>query len=398
MLQLPNNCRAGKMSVFPNNWKTAKANSNLTWRISYWFYDDVLKQKKKIVIKGMNSLETAQEKRQVTEFLINDELEQLKNGLNRITDQVAKNAHAEISAATPFLMALKEALASLKCEKKTKRDIANMLSHFGTATEKLMYDLIPICDIKKKHFKAIFVQLEKDKEKWSANLYNHYRKYLGILYNELEELEITDINIPLNLKQQKTVKRIRRTLTKSEREIVKKHLVINYPVFWRFTEIFFRSGCRIVELMNLKVKDVDLKSQTFIVLTKKGKEHREVLKVINNGCLHHWQEILKDANPNHYIFSRGLVPGENAIREDQITKRWYRLVKQKKLGIQADFYSLKHLFSTEVVSIVTHKIEQAQKAAAAINSHTSTAMVENVYDIESANRKNEDLKRISNVF
>jgi len=346
----------------------------------------------------MNSLETAQEKRQVTEFLINDELEQLKNGLNRITDQVAKNAHAEISAATPFLMALKEALASLKCEKKTKRDIANMLSHFGTATEKLMYDLIPICDIKKKHFKAIFVQLEKDKEKWSANLYNHYRKYLGILYNELEELEITDINIPLNLKQQKTVKRIRRTLTKSEREIVKKHLVINYPVFWRFTEIFFRSGCRIVELMNLKVKDVDLKSQTFIVLTKKGKEHREVLKVINNGCLHHWQEILKDANPNHYIFSRGLVPGENAIREDQITKRWYRLVKQKKLGIQADFYSLKHLFSTEVVSIVTHKIEQAQKAAAAINSHTSTAMVENVYDIESANRKNEDLKRISNVF
>jgi len=57
MQHLPNNCRAGKISVYPKNWKTVSANKNLIWRIWYRFYDDNLKKIRKVVIKGMNSID-----------------------------------------------------------------------------------------------------------------------------------------------------------------------------------------------------------------------------------------------------------------------------------------------------------------------------------------------------
>ena len=129
-------------------------------------------------------------------------------------------------------------------------------------------------------------------------------------------------------------------------------------------QIFFHSGARIKELLAVKVQEVDIKKQRFKVLIRKGRNSHEEWRVIKNIALPFWIELLEGAKENEYIFSIGLNPGEKQIIREQITRRWNMHVK-KKLGITADFYSLKHLNLDEISGALD--IE----AAAMMAGHTS---------------------------
>jgi len=98
---------------------------------------------------------------------------------------------------------------------------------------------------------------------------------------------------------------------------------------------------------------------------------------------------MQSCGAEDYVFSRDLKPGPAVIRPDQINKRWYRHVKDK-LKIQADFYSLKHLNTTEIVSALD------EAAAARLNEHTSTAMVIKIYDVNREKRQHEQIRKINN--
>jgi len=79
------------------------------------------------------------------------------------------------------------------------------------------------------------------------------------------------------------------------------------------------------------------------------------------------------------------------IQPYQINKRWYRLVK-KQLGITADFYSLKHLHTTEVVEMM------GSFQAAMHNGHTSTDMVSQIYDVRRKSREQATIASLDNKF
>ncbi len=99
MKQLSNNCRIGKISVFPKDWKTVRANVNITWYIKYRFYDDNIKRSKQVVIKGMNEFSTLKGKQVGVITLLNSEIADLENGLNKFTNQffIDENSQKDIS-------------------------------------------------------------------------------------------------------------------------------------------------------------------------------------------------------------------------------------------------------------------------------------------------------------
>ena len=394
MLQLPNNCRAGKISVSPNNWQTSKADVNSVWYISYRFYDDTLKKSKKVIIKGMNNYKTLSEKRDAVKILIEDELDLIQNkGYNRISNRFLfdQNNYDTINPSTPFIEALELALKSITIESATRKDIDNVLKYIKTAIEHLQFDRLFIKDIRKKHIKIILEECKKLKSYWSESLFNNYRKYLQILFNEIAEFDAIEFN-PINgIKKKKVLKKIRTVLTLDEREKINSSLKNNHYNFWRFMQIFFHSGARIKELIRLKIEDVDLVNQKFKVVIYKGNNRRETLKTIKNIALPFWKEIVADNPDSYFVFSKDLVPGEQMIRADQITKRWYRLVK-KKLNVDADFYSLKHLNTTEML------YDLPISDVANFNSNTFTKMIENIYDVRFIDRVHNRIKNIENKF
>lgn len=211
-----------------------------------------------------------------------------------------------------------------------------------------------------------------------------------MLFTELVELEAIEHNPIREIAKQKTVKRIRQTLTKEERSKVKRYLSKNYCTFWRFVHIFFHSGARLTELLSVKKEDIDLANQRYKCLIEKGKQYKEVWRTIKDTVLSDWKELVNESEPNQYVFSQGLRPGNNKIRREQVTRRWEVHVK-KKLGIGADLYSLKHSNTDETTEILT--LLDASK----MNSHTNTNTTL-IYAIGEKERQHNRLKRVQNSF
>ncbi len=87
MITLPNGCHCSELTVTPKDWKTCKVSAMArNWHIQYYFYDDALKQRKFVLVKGMNRFKTLKERREATVQLIENELYQLREkGYNPIT-------------------------------------------------------------------------------------------------------------------------------------------------------------------------------------------------------------------------------------------------------------------------------------------------------------------------
>ena len=211
MVILQNGCRRSEINVYPANWKTVKASTKVNWYISYRFYDPLSKKYpngKLIIAKGMNVFKVLQERKQATLEIIEYQTNLLDNlGYNPLTGQ--RNSLElevyEIDPSTPIIEALRLASDRLQCEQATKLDIRSVLKYFEMSAIQLRYTNIPIYEVRKKHVRMILDNCKnlttEDKEgktipkKWSANQFNHYRKYLSALFAELSELEAIETNI-----------------------------------------------------------------------------------------------------------------------------------------------------------------------------------------------------------
>ncbi|HTE24940.1 tyrosine-type recombinase/integrase [Flavitalea sp.] len=296
-----------------------------------------------------------------------------------------------IDPATPFVQALSAAQLMIKKAKKTMDDIKSTVKGVSAAAQKLRISTIPISKVTRKHIKVIFQQCAKDNPKWSAHRHNQYRSYLMIVFSELIEMEATEIDPVAKIKKQKTVKRIRERLSLEDRSRVNEYLKESHYSFWRFMHIFFHSGARETELMLIRKQDVDLLNQRYKMTIKKGKQYRETWRTIKDIVLPLWKEVIEQAKSDDFLFSDGLIPGYRAINSNQVCRRWNRHVK-KKLGITADFYSLKHSNLDETAAVLS--AIDAQKMAA----HTSLIVTMDHYLGGEKERQHERLRQVKNEF
>lgn len=395
---LPNGCKYSPIKVHPKNWQTANASVREDWYIWFRFHDlnfkDQYPKGKLIKKQGMNGYSTATERRGATRGLIAriiDELEQ--KGYNPITGQYVEEIRIEyeIAPETPFVKALEQAASYLKCEHSTMLEVNRIIRQFGKAANRLRYGVIPISEIKRKHLRFTLEHMERSADYWSATIFNNYRRYLSMLFTQLVELEAIEYNPVIGLKKQAVTRRKREVIKDEDRPKMAEALSKDFYPFWRYIQVFFHSGARNTEMLRLQGKHVDLKSQEITYLVKKGRQYAEVARPIKDIALPYWAELMKGCKAEDYVFSKGLLPGTVPIRPDQIKRRWRVHVKDK-LGITADQYSLKHLNITEI----TEALDNA--AAAKLAAHTSTRMVDSIYDVNKKDRDSKALKGMNNKF
>ncbi len=96
-ISLPNGCTMSTPSVSPKNWKTGGATLiQLDWRIQYYFYPPDHGKRKLIVVKGMNDIKNLSARKDVTEELIEDEIETNKNGYNPILKKHVREVDTDV--------------------------------------------------------------------------------------------------------------------------------------------------------------------------------------------------------------------------------------------------------------------------------------------------------------
>jgi integrase len=397
MITLPNNCYCSELKVNPKNWKALKKISS-DWFIYYRFYDPQARQRglftkgKLVKMQGMNHFKTVGDRQKTTLQLLNDEVKKLQEGYNPILGDVEATVNSSIvDSHTPFIQALEMVEAGFSAAASTKSDLQMIIRFVKLAAEQMKIDSIPISNVTRKHIKLILAQVEKSRGKESIHRYNKTRSYLMILFKELVELEAVDNNPVREVSRKPKVQRLRTVLTLEERKKVNEYLQEHDRAFWIFTHIFFHSGARLTELMQVRLEDVSMVNQTFKITVIKGRSRKEVLKPIKHVALPYWEEAMTNAREGQYIFSEGLVPGDQKIRTDQIAKRWYRHIK-KKLDIKADFYSLKHSNLDETAALLS------LHDASVMASHTSVALTTKYYAIGEKDRQIERLKKVGNKF
>jgi integrase len=405
MIKLPHDCYCSEISVHPKNWNSKKVKRLVPgelWYVQYRFYDPTVKgtdgkiKPKLCIIKGeINQLPTLEERRDaVDELIYNENILLRDKGYNPITGTMIEpppEIEYEIDPSTPFAKALDQALQKLDGVKGTKDGARWVVEPFKVALEQLRYSRMPISTVRAKHVAIALDYMQSRDAKFSNAKYNRYRANLLMLFKQLKKIGAIEANYIIDVERKKKISRIRTTLTPAERKKIDKHLRTCNPLFHRFMEIFFHGGVRETELLMVKGKDVDLKNQRFKVLVKKGTEYREVWKVIKDIAKPLWKLALASCKPEDFVFAKGLRPGKVPITAKQISKRWHLWVK-KPLKITADFYSLKHSNTTEIVDALD------EQAAARMNSHTSTAMVVKIYDVGQKRRNEDRLKRVKNKF
>jgi hypothetical protein len=81
-IQLPTGCNFTPLKVTPSNWNTVKK-VNREWYIFYRFYDPIYKPEGHfVIVKGMNHLKDVEGRREATQILIDNEINELKAGKN----------------------------------------------------------------------------------------------------------------------------------------------------------------------------------------------------------------------------------------------------------------------------------------------------------------------------
>jgi integrase len=403
-MQLPNNCKIGKIGVTPKNWHTPQANIKKDWRIFYEFYPDCnLKESQQVVIRGMNKYKTLSQRQESVRILIADEEKRLQNGFNPVTKETVSGQMAENISLMTLRQSLEYAFNKINATPEHKINTKSAKKYFLQSAELLNYHNIPIKEITRRHLKIILEGIGKLKvqtkegwvsKKWNNALYNDYRTLIASLFKILHDEDIVSHNTMLDVPKLKKIRNPRRVITIEEKEIIKnnKHL-LTYE-FWRYIIILKLSGARIIELLRVKKEHVDLQNREFKVLVKKGSgDQRWEPRAITKVSFPFWEELYNQAQRYQYLFGEDLLPQtrEKPIRREQITRRWNRHMK-KKLGIGADVYSLKHFYLDEVAKELG--IKEAQIAA----GHSTPVITMNHYAINEKQRQLDRLKEVDIDF
>lgn len=355
-----------ELKVSPISWeKNLKSNLKKEWIIYYTFYSPEYPEGYLIRFKGMNRCKSLEQKQEMTRFLINNELENLKKGYNPITKEF-EIIEDFVIERTPFIQSLNIALDKMMLVPSTIKSIKDAVKLVTTAAISTGISVKTIGEIKKRDIRIILDYLLS--KGYSNDRYNKVKTYLGILFNYFVDLDIFEHNFLHYIKKRPHTPKIKTIFRKSDKEKIQELKNINYKL-WRFLTMYYCSQTRITEFRNIKLCDVHFEKQYFKIIELKGKRYREVIKPININTSPLWKEVLEEAkNGQNYLFCNDLTPGDEPCTEWSLSGKCRRWVKGK-LGIKADMSSLRHTFANDITR--EYGLEQAQIALGHTNSKTT---------------------------
>jgi len=148
----------------------------------------------------------------------------------------------------------------------------------------------------------------------------------------------------------------------------------NQHDFIRFLLFVYYAWARPVELLRLKVADIEMERE--VIRFKKGqtKNGKASYVQIVPPLMEKIKELNLSQYPNHYyIFSDNYLPGERMLSKNNPSARWREKVKDK-IGINKDLYALKHTGNIEY--LINNKGMNNLKWQQLQNRHSSAVMTE----------------------
>jgi len=179
--------------------------------------------------------------------------------------------------------------------------------------------------------------LNKQSKNYSSQTVNLYLNAIKFFYRE-----VFKIPEKINLKFAKRNKKLPIVLSREEiKNIID---VIRNPKHKLIISLAYGAGLRISEVVNLKVKDINLEELTIHLKNAKGKKDR--ITIFPEKIKSDVQNLIAGKNLNDYLFE--------SERGGKLTKRTVQKIFENALRVasikkDATFHSLRHSFATHLL-------------------------------------------------
>ena len=403
---LRNGCSRTQFYFSPEDLLTSRSNEILAKDcfVECRFHDPKFKEKYPSGFqyrKRVNEYKTLSE-RKLAAKSYKEEMEKILDvqNYNPITKVFMSDESKELNPNTDFKSALEIGRLKLSGSEKHLNEVRIAITRFCKGLDENSYSFLNISSVKIWHIINTLESLNL-----GPSYYNKFRQYLSDIFKELVQRGCIDNNPVRDISKKKINPKIRELISSEKLKYIDNYLKENHYNFFRYKEIFYRSGARSSELFRLQRKHVNIEAQEYIMQIQKGSSYKWVTKAINIQSLKYWKEIISLCESDEdYLFSVNQVPGKIKIREKRVTRKWYDLVKNsdnikdnkgKIIKVIEDFYAFKSMYLDELDSIqdsakvIPLDFNLAQVAA----SHTSDKTT-SIYTVKRNQRQLEYLKNI----
>ncbi|PIR13388.1 integrase, partial [Candidatus Falkowbacteria bacterium CG11_big_fil_rev_8_21_14_0_20_39_10] len=110
-------------------------------------------------------------------------------------------------------------------------------------------------------------------------------------------------------------------------------------------QIFYSSGLRVSELVNLRINDIDFDRKTLSVKSGKGKKDR--ITIISQVVLDNIEKYLQEYQPPEFLFEG--FPAGSKITTRSVQKVVANAAKQAKIIKNVSAHTLRHSFATHLL-------------------------------------------------
>ena len=193
----------------------------------------------------------------------------------------------------------------------------------------------PLNKITQNEFEGFLVKLS-DKE-YSSQTINQYHAAFKLVLTEL-------YSQPLKIRAPYSKRAKKLPIILSRREVRKILDQIKNPKHYLMIALAYGAGLRVSEVVNLRVKDIDLNELTIHIKQAKGKKDR--ITVLPKKLVDELRGLIKNKSVNDFIYAsdRG---GKLTTRTAQ--KVFQNALRKAKIKKEASFHSLRHSFATHLL-------------------------------------------------
>jgi hypothetical protein len=263
---LPSGCSYSQPNVFPKNWKTVSASAKKHWYITYRFYDPgqlgSYPKGKLVMVKGMNDYPDVAQRRAATSQILKEIADLLEvdsyNPITQTTQSVAAPSALRTAPVIPqdgFWRGIIFARTNNAYTPKTAIDVDSYLRRILKAAQALNLHIKPLGQFERRDLLSILAFINSEKE-WTKCSYNNCLGYLSGIFTILNTWQAMNINPVTGIPKKTGKKSMREVLNHDQRVLVDKVLQKVDRRFWLFINMFYHSGAREVEFLNIQVADI----------------------------------------------------------------------------------------------------------------------------------------------
>lgn len=352
------------------------------WCAFYYYKNPAGKMQRFQERGGINRLHTVTDRTKAAKELqaaINEMLAAGYNPFVKLDSLINKPHSQELMSLMPVCDALDWAVKKNKKKWRHTTYISrkNVLEHIKMAFAELGYSQLSVGEVKRFHINIVLNHCW-EKRGFGTRSYNGYLETIKSTFSTLRKSDIIESNPAADIEAEVAPDSVvHMPLTSKELQAVSRHLQKVHPAFYSFCKTINGTLIRPLELMRLKIKNVDFEGSQILILPMNSKTG----KLRWTGVPEDVMELLKSHcdgfSSEYYVWSAGMNPGPNQVQRNKASDLWLKLVK-KGLGIDKTMYSLKHSEVEErlnALKVIQEGIGEIQKQA----GHASARMTL-VYD------------------